>query len=90
MKFPALLLALAGLVSTAHAGSAQAPIRYRAYALGSDAAAVLEITKGRSSDVRTSHARPARIEAVSWVAPAPYISSDGAPLGRRTKPAFHP
>ena len=84
MKFAALLLVLAGLVATAQTSSAQvAPFRYRTYALGSNVATVLELTKGRTSDVRTAHARPARIEELSWV--APYTSTlPGAtdPVGR--------
>jgi hypothetical protein len=84
MKFAALLLLLGGLVCTTQMSSAQAsPFRYRAYALGSNVAAILELTKGRTSDVRTAHARPARIEEISWV--APYTSTGpGAsdPVGR--------
>jgi hypothetical protein len=50
---------------------AQAPFRYREYALGSSVASVVQTSKTRADGVKTMHERPARIEELE--SSAPYV-----------------
>lgn len=52
---------------------AQELSRYRTYALDSSVASVVETSGARPSDIRTLHARPAKIQEIEWR--APYVPS---------------
>ena len=71
------VLALLGSAVGAQSVVAQAPFRYREYALGSSIESVVALTGARAGDTRTVHERPARIERLEWR--APYTLSNGEP-----------
>jgi hypothetical protein len=52
---------------------AQAPFRYREYALESSVASVVKISGVQESETKTTHERPARIQELEWR--APYVRS---------------
>jgi hypothetical protein len=69
-----MAIALVGVVCGSHMpdAQAQAPFRYRAYALQSSVASVVSITHTREDAIKTLHDRPARIQELEWR--APYVS----------------
>ena len=52
---------------------AQAPFKYREYALQSHVASVVTISAARATDIKTLHERPALIQELEWR--APYVGS---------------
>ena len=70
-------LASLGFVLWGQSLVAQAPLRYREYALESSVASVVKISGARDYETRTLHERPARIQEVEWR--APYAPSGGGP-----------
>ena len=69
----AVTIASVAFVVGAHPLVAQDLSRYRAYALESSVASVVAASGARPSDIRTAHARPARIQELEWR--APYVRS---------------
>jgi len=67
------LIAVVGLLLTAHAASAQDMSRYRAYALASSLESIVASSGVRGDTARTIHSRPAKIQELEWR--APYVSS---------------
>ena len=61
------------LVFTSQLGSAQDLARYRGYVLESSLASVVATSGARSTDARTLHERPAKIQELAWR--AAYVSS---------------
>jgi len=69
-----LFIAAVLVFSTQH-GSAQDLSRYRAYVLGGSLESVVAASGTRAPDVKTLHARPAKIQELEWR--APYANSGG-------------
>ena len=69
------IIAVASLGVLLHGQSlaAEAPFRYREYALGTSVASVVTISKTRNDSIKTLHERPALIQEIEWR--APYVSS---------------
>ena len=67
------LIAVVGLLLTAHAASAQDMSRYRAYALASSLESIVASSGVRGDSAKTIHSRPAKIQELEWR--APYVSS---------------
>jgi hypothetical protein len=67
------LIAVLGLLLTAHAASAQDMSRYRAYALASSLDSIVASSGVRGDAAKTIHSRPAKIQELEWR--APYVSS---------------
>jgi hypothetical protein len=66
-------IASLGFVLGSQPVSAQAPFRYREFALESSVASVVKISDARAVDARTLHERPASIRELEWR--APYVRS---------------
>ena len=67
------LIAVVGLLLTAHAASAQDMSRYRAYALASSLESIVKSSGVQGDTAKTIHSRPAKIQELEWR--APYVSS---------------
>ena len=67
------LVIAASLILSGQMASAQDVARYRAYALESSVASVVEASGARSADAKTLHARPATIQELQWR--APYVTT---------------
>jgi hypothetical protein len=67
------LIAVVGVLLTAHAASAQDMSRYRAYALASSLESIVASSGVRADTAKTIHSRPAKIQELEWR--APYVSS---------------
>ena len=66
------------LVLTPQLVSAQALSGYRAYVLESSLESVLATSDARSTDVRTLHERPSKIQELEWRAPYSRVDRDRA------------
>lgn len=62
-----------GCMLAGQSAIAEAPFRYREYALESSVASVVRISGARAADTKTPHARPAKIQELAWR--APYVRS---------------
>lgn len=70
-----------GILLNAHLGSAADQLRYRDYALGSSVEVVAQTSGTASTEARTLHARPAKIQNLKWRAPyRPLGASGGDPV----------
>jgi hypothetical protein len=67
------LIAVVGVLLTAHAASAQDMSRYRTYALASSLESIVASSGVRGDAAKTIHSRPAKIQELEWR--APYVSS---------------
>jgi hypothetical protein len=63
------VIASVGFVLGSQLAWAQAPFRYREYALQSSAASVVKISATRAADLKTLHERPSTIQRLEWRAP---------------------
>lgn len=62
-------IASLGFVLGSQPVEAQAPFRYREYALQSSVASVVKISATRAADIKTLHERPSAIQELEWRAP---------------------
>jgi hypothetical protein len=72
----AFVIGTAALTLFGHVASAQDVSRYRGYVLDSTLESVVATSGARTTDVKTIHERPAKIQELEWR--APYASSGGA------------
>jgi hypothetical protein len=82
-------IAALGVVLGGQPVVAQAPFRYRAYALESSIASVVTISGTRDTDVKTLHERPARIQELDWRAPYVQAGSEMADPVRDVRFSFY-
>ena len=83
------VLALLGSAVGAQSLAAQAPFRYREYALGSSVESVVTISGARAGETRTVHERPARIERLDWRTPYALSSSQPSDPVRDVRFSFY-
>jgi hypothetical protein len=72
----AFVIGTAALTLFGHVASAQDVSRYRGYVLDATLESVVATSGARTTDVKTIHERPAKIQELDWR--APYVSSGSA------------
>lgn len=84
-----VVIASLGFVLGGQSLVAQAPLRYREYALESSVASVVKISGARDYEIQTLHERPARIQEVEWRAPYAPSGSELADPVRDVRFSFY-
>lgn len=87
LNIRSLALSVCVIVLCAHAITAQEPIRYREFLLGSDLASVAKVANTAPSGAKVIHARPALMQELEWR--PRYYSGGASPLATDPVDVMH-